>query len=84
MYFAPVVRFVFLPFCSVYMGSCIQMKAKFILKSINIFISVREKVFISFCIENFKIILFSVHTGSTWSTQQYLHYCTLVVICSML
>jgi len=36
-----------------------------------------ENVFISFCIENFKITLFSVQTISAWIRDQYLLYHTL-------
>ena len=72
--------------CSVYLCSWMEPTAKFVLyiEVHDCFSQVSEKVFKLLCSENFKISLISVYSNSTYSTQQYLHYCTLVVFCSIL
>jgi len=83
---APLLSPILVSRCSVYLDRWIQPTANFALyiEVHECFSQMPEKVFTWLCFENFKINLFSVYSSSTYSRQQYLHYSTLVVLCSLL
>ena len=83
---APSLRFIFLPaVVLIWTGELNRQRhLSYILKCMNGFHKCPKKLFKLLCTENFKISLFSVHSSSTYSTQQYFYYSTLVVFCSIL